>query len=571
MRYITALVAAFSFAVNAEDLEIPTIDIVGSTNYQVQQNVSTEKFESSAHIQETAPGLKSPYIGAFTGNQVNQTIDGIRFNNALFRTGPNQYYSWIPDAFTESIGISDGGNIGGTIDRRLGIRPSHVGINYLGSLGFTEHMSYKNDKFGVALNNINHKDVRTRKGRIPHSAYNQQAGMFEAYWNPENKTTFVKTHSGDLERTDKWNGGMRESGYQSPSIYTWEDQDYTLIKHSSYIDNLQLDLAYQNSEERILDKTKHIHSDLDAYTINGEYFFSNGFSLYSTNTMEKIMYNNGTETDHDTWYTTKQGVRWLGNISVIDVVASLGTKQVNSDESHFSNPEGSIILGYNGWFTSYDRSSNTPSYFNLNQSLTSGRGEMLPNSNLKEEYADTYRFGYKKYGLYADVYKKHLSDVIQNRTITSSPLVYQAYNGGTTDVYGSTLGYKNLAIMNSYWGIDAKVEYAYGKNYLPDGTTEPTSKTPEWTSYAKLLYDKWWAEFKYQAPTNRISSSDMNDVRIYGHNGGYKVINIGYTTTYKNIDYTAALMNVTNDDGRVYGSSVDVPERSLFFSLNYNF
>lgn len=87
----------------------------GFTNYQVQQNVTPEVFNSSGHIQETAPGLKSPYVGIFTGNQVDQVINGIRFNNSLFRSGPNQYYSWIPDSFVNGITVSDGGNVGGTI------------------------------------------------------------------------------------------------------------------------------------------------------------------------------------------------------------------------------------------------------------------------------------------------------------------------------------------------------------------------------------------------------------------------------------------------------------------------
>lgn len=49
----------------------------GFTNYQVQQNVTPEVFNSSGHIQETAPGLKSPYVGIFNndGRVLGSSVD----------------------------------------------------------------------------------------------------------------------------------------------------------------------------------------------------------------------------------------------------------------------------------------------------------------------------------------------------------------------------------------------------------------------------------------------------------------------------------------------------------------
>ena len=94
-KYILAvLVALVSMqqAFAAETAELATITVTADTNYQVHQKVDPVEFNSSVHVQETSPGMKSPYIGAFTGNQVDQTVNGIRMNNALFRSGPNQYY-----------------------------------------------------------------------------------------------------------------------------------------------------------------------------------------------------------------------------------------------------------------------------------------------------------------------------------------------------------------------------------------------------------------------------------------------------------------------------------------------
>ena len=53
----------------------------------------------SVHIQKTAPGHGSPYIRGFTGNRTLAVVDGIRYNNATYRDGPNEYFSLI-DSFT---------------------------------------------------------------------------------------------------------------------------------------------------------------------------------------------------------------------------------------------------------------------------------------------------------------------------------------------------------------------------------------------------------------------------------------------------------------------------------------
>lgn len=50
-------------------------------------------------VQKTNHGGGSPFVRGLTGNQSLIMIDGIRFNNATFRFGPNQYMNTI-DAFT---------------------------------------------------------------------------------------------------------------------------------------------------------------------------------------------------------------------------------------------------------------------------------------------------------------------------------------------------------------------------------------------------------------------------------------------------------------------------------------
>lgn len=46
-------------------------------------------------VQKTAYGHGSPYIRGFTGRQNLMLIDGVRFNNSIFRSGPVQYWNTI--------------------------------------------------------------------------------------------------------------------------------------------------------------------------------------------------------------------------------------------------------------------------------------------------------------------------------------------------------------------------------------------------------------------------------------------------------------------------------------------
>ena len=554
----------------AADLVIPSVDVVAGTNYQIQQSIPAKNFDDQVHVQETAPGMKSPYIGAFTGNQVDQTINGIRFNNSLFRTGPNQYYSWIPQSFTSSVSISDGGNVGGSINRLLAIPKSHVGVTGVGGIGIGQTASYKQSNYGIALSHIDMDNIRTAKGTIDHTAYNQDAFMFQGNLNDQNTTTFIYSRSHDIERPDKWNGGYKSSGYQAPAVYTWQLQRYMMLQHQIQTDKFDINLAWQNSAENIIDGTKYVKSDLDAFTVNGSYWLNNNWSLYSTNTFEYIKYDNGvTGSTDDRYRTTKQGIRWAKSLGDVDVLASAGLKQVTTPGFNtFNNQEGSLILGYKGFFTSADYSTNAPSYTMMKQSITTGKGVTIANSSLEEERAVTLRAGYKVNGFYFDVYKKHFMDAFYQSTVSTN--VYQTINSGGADVYGSTLAYRNRSIMDTKLGINTRIEYAYGTQETPTGV-QPVSKTPDWNTYTKFNYGGLYTELLYQPKDNHVSSFDRDDVRMYNQNKGYKVVNIGYEGKHKDLTYAASLNNVFNDDGRVLGSSTDVLGRYLWFSLKFEF
>ncbi|MES2647433.1 MAG: TonB-dependent receptor [Bacteroidota bacterium] len=70
-----------------------------SDDYQYRTTPETLAGVTGVFIQKTNHGGGSPFIRGLTGNQTLLLLDGVRFNNATFRYGPNQYLNTI-DAYT---------------------------------------------------------------------------------------------------------------------------------------------------------------------------------------------------------------------------------------------------------------------------------------------------------------------------------------------------------------------------------------------------------------------------------------------------------------------------------------
>lgn len=74
-------------------------------------------------VQKTANGHGSPFIRGFTGYRTLTLLDGIRYNNSVYRDGPNEYFSLIDLGSIESLTLLSGpssvlygsDSIGGTL------------------------------------------------------------------------------------------------------------------------------------------------------------------------------------------------------------------------------------------------------------------------------------------------------------------------------------------------------------------------------------------------------------------------------------------------------------------------
>lgn len=63
-------------------------------------------------VQKTANGQGSPFIRGFTGYRTLALIDGVRYNNSVYRDGPNEYFSLIDSLSVEQIELLSGPSSG---------------------------------------------------------------------------------------------------------------------------------------------------------------------------------------------------------------------------------------------------------------------------------------------------------------------------------------------------------------------------------------------------------------------------------------------------------------------------
>jgi outer membrane receptor for ferrienterochelin and colicin len=155
--------------------------------------------EAGVHVQQTSTNQGSAFIRGLTGQQVVALVDGVRFNNATFRPGANQYTALIDPALVDRVEIVRGPNgaqygsdsLGGTINvltSPLGVGRDRFGVD--GGLTLTgasadqsaagsARLAGGSSKWGFLLDATGRRaqDLRTGGGIDSHSVATRLLGL----------------------------------------------------------------------------------------------------------------------------------------------------------------------------------------------------------------------------------------------------------------------------------------------------------------------------------------------------------------------------------------------------------
>lgn len=239
-------------------------------------------------VQKTANGHGSPFIRGFTGYRTLTLIDGIRYNNSVYRDGPNEYFSLIDLHSIESLALLSGpssvlygsDSIGGTVyleSKQSGYQDeaadtffTHGRAAYRYASGEESHIVRTEGNVGVggawglhvgysrkAFGNVQAAEL----GELPHTGYDEENinARVDVALSPQ--WTFTAAHQ-STDQDDVWR--THSTQYSKSFADTDVGSDLKRLKdqkrHLSYVsftgvklhpalDELNLTLSQQMWEE----------------------------------------------------------------------------------------------------------------------------------------------------------------------------------------------------------------------------------------------------------------------------------------------------------------------------------
>lgn len=181
-------------------------------------------------VQKTANGHGSPFIRGFTGYRTLTLLDGIRYNNSVYRDGPNEYFSLIDLNSIESLTLLSGpssvlygsDSIGGTVylsSKRSDYEAEEPDtfykngrVNYRYSSGEQSHIVRTEGNVGVgdawglhigysrkAFGNVQAAEL----GELPHTGYDEQNVDARLDVALSSRWTFTAAHQ-STDQDDVW-------------------------------------------------------------------------------------------------------------------------------------------------------------------------------------------------------------------------------------------------------------------------------------------------------------------------------------------------------------------------------
>jgi len=574
MKFLLSLLIAFSMAFASNDgltIELEPIMVTGTTEYSgtgFKYNESkflskTDKKTRELVIQQTAAGFDNPIVNGMQGDRLFLTVDGIKFYNSIYRSGPNQYFSWIPKEFTRDITLNTSDVIlgYGNIDKQLGIDKSYAKFSYDSfNNGKNIAVTKKFDKSTIGVNYITTNNIHDTYGEALHTAYNQKSFFVSNNSEVFGMSKILFSQSDKIDRTDKF--------LQNKPL-TYDIQQYGLIENTNMISDYVYTLSLQWNREKINDVGSNKYSNIiDKQTgIDvSRTFLSDRFLLGANNYTEFVTYNN----DKKTLQTNFRNFRVMTN-SIYSKIQLLNTGDFKSnvklsynkqvilgqtlDNKSFENLNYIVDAKYKNVVLSYEKATRNPTLNDLAFDLTSFSGSNVPNPSLKPETFREYK---------VNILLPFNTEISAYYDIVTDYMVSNSVTKMKENIGASLWGY---SLRSSQKVGELKLD---GFMQIQRGRTDKDFIDKLTPLYGTLRaeYRNFYSEFLYGHKVTQMSASDKTDTRIIDHNYGYNILNAGYKYEItKEGEVELKLYNLTNAAGRTYGSSMDFYGRS--FGLSY--
>jgi len=265
----------------------PTFDtIIGRQQIEeknAQNMYQAMQDEVGVFMQRTAAGQAQPTIRGLLGQQVLWMIDGIRMNNATYRSGPNQYFNTVDPGMVERIEIYRGAQsvlygadaLGGAINVITRSPSPWAGDYREGS--FTEYYGTADSSSYSRLNvnasshgagvftggsylNVRDLDTAGPLGRQPATNYSQYAGDVKVNYeiNPDYLLTLSLQHfeQNDVARSDRFLPFVLgpPTNTQRPTVFDPQQRDLMYIRLqgvpcTAFYDAVAVTFSYAKQKE----------------------------------------------------------------------------------------------------------------------------------------------------------------------------------------------------------------------------------------------------------------------------------------------------------------------------------
>lgn len=230
--------------------------------------------------QATAHGQGSPYLRGLTGYHALLLVDGVRLNNSVFRSGPNQYWNTVDSSSVERLEVVLGPSsvlygsdaVGGTVnaltrvpyvtDRPVGGRlsyryaegeDSHVGRLELGG-AIGDHTAWL---VGLSGKDFGDVEAGSPTGEQPNTGYDELDGDFKLqHWLSDDARLTVAFQSVDQDGVPRTHTTRDAVSFEGTSIGSDirrdldQNRELTYVKLETFGEvSHTTTLSYQRQEE----------------------------------------------------------------------------------------------------------------------------------------------------------------------------------------------------------------------------------------------------------------------------------------------------------------------------------